>query len=189
MRSPRRRDIGHSVRVSDSTQLPQEGWYPDPAGTARWRFWDGAQWTVRYSDPPSERRNEGELRRPRVNAWRVAIAALWVVAIAASGLAAIAERPAFADVQSDAWIWLVIFTIPAIIFAVVAIWTPSILLITAALSATSSVLGGWGTMRDTHSTAAVGVLTVPFSATAIVGIGWLVDLWWQSVIRRRESDA
>ena len=28
------------------------GWYPDPAGTPRQRWWDGAAWTDHYTEPP-----------------------------------------------------------------------------------------------------------------------------------------
>lgn len=27
------------------------GWYPDPAGSVRRRYWDGQQWTDHYTDP------------------------------------------------------------------------------------------------------------------------------------------
>jgi hypothetical protein len=30
------------------------GWYPDPAGTGRLRWWDGTAWTDQYSTPPQQ---------------------------------------------------------------------------------------------------------------------------------------
>ena len=29
-----------------ATRLPRPGWYPDPAGSSPFRFWDGSAWTV-----------------------------------------------------------------------------------------------------------------------------------------------
>jgi len=34
-----------------NTPATPAGWYPDPAGTARQRWWDGTQWTENYHDP------------------------------------------------------------------------------------------------------------------------------------------
>ena len=34
--------------------LPVAGWYPDPAGLPRSRWWDGAQWTEHLHDPSLE---------------------------------------------------------------------------------------------------------------------------------------
>jgi hypothetical protein len=38
------------------TQAPQAppGWYDEPAGTDRQRYWDGQQWTENYQGPPGE---------------------------------------------------------------------------------------------------------------------------------------
>ena len=36
---------------NSSTPTAAAGWYPDPAGSARSRWWDGTQWTEHYYDP------------------------------------------------------------------------------------------------------------------------------------------
>ena len=36
---------------NSSTPSVAAGWYPDPAGSARSRWWDGTQWTEHYYDP------------------------------------------------------------------------------------------------------------------------------------------
>ena len=36
---------------NSSTPSAAAGWYPDPAGSARSRWWDGTQWTEHYYDP------------------------------------------------------------------------------------------------------------------------------------------
>ena len=35
----------------DGTPTTPEGWYPDPDGTAKSRWWDGSAWTEHYHDP------------------------------------------------------------------------------------------------------------------------------------------
>jgi hypothetical protein len=32
------------------TSRPEAGWYRDPAGTHRYRYWDGVQWTSQVND-------------------------------------------------------------------------------------------------------------------------------------------
>jgi hypothetical protein len=38
------------VRVEDA---PSAGWYPDPEGGSRLRFWEGTDWSDRYRAPPT----------------------------------------------------------------------------------------------------------------------------------------
>lgn len=41
-----------------TTQLPPAGWYPDPAGQASFRYWDGQRWTDGPPPPtPEEKRD------------------------------------------------------------------------------------------------------------------------------------
>ena len=35
--------------TDDNSTTPAAGWYPDPAGTPRTRWWDGTRWTENYS--------------------------------------------------------------------------------------------------------------------------------------------
>ena len=37
-----------------TTQLPPAGWYPDPAGGGRLRYFNGSSWTDHYSQPPRQ---------------------------------------------------------------------------------------------------------------------------------------
>jgi hypothetical protein len=41
---------------------PRSGWYPDPTGSARLRWWDGTDWTDTFRPPPTV----GELARLKV---------------------------------------------------------------------------------------------------------------------------
>ncbi|MFZ8999092.1 MAG: DUF2510 domain-containing protein [Ilumatobacteraceae bacterium] len=44
------------MRIQDA---PPAGWYPDPEGTARLRFWEGTDWTDRYRARPAGSFDEG----------------------------------------------------------------------------------------------------------------------------------
>lgn len=37
-----------------NVDAPQAGWYPDPRGRTRLRWWDGLDWTEIYRAPPSD---------------------------------------------------------------------------------------------------------------------------------------
>lgn len=43
--------VAYSRAMTDSP--PPEGWYPDPFGRHRQRFWDGSHWTSRVTDGSS----------------------------------------------------------------------------------------------------------------------------------------
>jgi hypothetical protein len=37
--------------MSDARSGPAAGWYPDPAGSGRTRWWDGSRWTENFTEP------------------------------------------------------------------------------------------------------------------------------------------
>lgn len=37
--------LGAVPRREPGLTAPPAGWYPDPGGWTRWRWWDGARWT------------------------------------------------------------------------------------------------------------------------------------------------
>jgi uncharacterized membrane-anchored protein YitT (DUF2179 family) len=117
--------------------------------------------------------------RPRISArsvaWRCVLGVCWLGAIALAALGALANRPQYADVRSGAWIYLVAFNLPAVVVALVFIRTPLVLAFTAVGAAAIAALLSWTTMRDTSSTAALGVLTAALFPGVIVAIGLGVD--------------
>jgi hypothetical protein len=121
--------------------------------------------------------------------WRFAFGIGWILVAAIASFGALVNRPAFAGTQAFASIFLVLFGIPAVVLAIAAIRPAGLLVATAVLSGAVSALGAWSTMRDTSSTAAIGVITTPFAATLIVVIGCAVSGFSMPGARRRRREA
>ena len=105
----------------------------------------------------------------------MAIGFVWLGVIAAASLAALWNRPQYADVQASAWVYLALFSVPGIVLALALIRAPLILGATAVASAVWSAMNAWNTMRDTSSTAALGLLATPIIGLVIVVVGCVVD--------------
>jgi Protein of unknown function (DUF2510) len=64
--------------VSASTPLPAPGWYPDPAGTNRRRWWDGRAWTEYFADGGWDGRIDQPPLAPDA---RVNTPYIWIIAL------------------------------------------------------------------------------------------------------------
>ena len=52
---------------------PVAGWYPDPAGSPRLRWWNGSSWTEQFQPMPNFRQQpipRTHAKRPRAHPWR-----------------------------------------------------------------------------------------------------------------------
>lgn len=88
----------------------QEGWYPDPAGSGGYRYWDGAQW----SDQPAVSKIPGQPRNRIVSRSIIAgilIAVSPIIMAIVGGFGSGASM--FNESEgSGAAIWLVFMTVP-----------------------------------------------------------------------------
>lgn len=105
------------------------GWYPDPSGGTRTRWWDGAQWTEHYQDPYNPAAAAVALRAPEgtkpYTPW------IWLIAIIPVlpmfGLLGIDWNGMFGAIdprneQSVIAAQFAIFTSPAYLGAVIGGW-------------------------------------------------------------------
>ena len=44
---------------------PAPGWYPDPAGSPRLRWWNGGMWTEQYQPIPTQRQAMPQQQMPQ----------------------------------------------------------------------------------------------------------------------------
>jgi hypothetical protein len=62
-----------------TTPAVQPGWYADPAGTPRSRWWDGATWTEHYQEPYSAAAAAAALKAPEGT--KVGTVWIWLIAL------------------------------------------------------------------------------------------------------------
>ena len=90
--------------------LPQEGWYPDPAGSGGYRYWDGAQWSDQpaVSKIPWQQRNR-IVSRSIMAGILIAVSPIIMAFVGSFGSGA----SMFNESEgSGAAIWLVFMTVP-----------------------------------------------------------------------------
>ena len=94
---------------------PAAGWYPDPSGRQKYRWWDGARWTayagdddVRWDEAPVEPEREAETGMPGLGAAAVGFVAGGVLGLVIALALRAADYPlgrAFALATSELGLW------------------------------------------------------------------------------------
>ena len=113
--------------------------------------------------------------------YRAIVAGVWLGAVALATILASATRSDGARVPTSSAFYLVFFTIPGVLLAVVMIRRRAMLLTVAVLAGAWSVFFSWRTMHSTRHVAGFGILVTPMVAFVIVAIGFVVD----RILRRR----
>jgi hypothetical protein len=110
--------------------------------------------------------------------WRAVCGTLWLVALTA--VAIIGGRSGAGDEISHdvvirhgpgaaAGVVMVLFTLPSILVAVLAITHRVSTLVAHAAGAAVTCSVAWSVLHDTHSTVGIGIFAIPFYAVLIVG--------------------
>jgi len=107
---------------------------------------------------------------------RVTLGVVWFGLVALATFASFVNRPAAAEVPTKGAFYLVFFTIPGVLLAVVLIRRWVILIPTAVIAAAWSAWFSGETMRNSHSAAVLGILVTPMVAFVIVGVACFVDI-------------
>jgi hypothetical protein len=102
------------------------------------------------------------------------LGAAWVVALAVVVSIALARRPDDVGTNDGAGLAIIVVTLPAIAFAVWRPRLPVVATLTMVVGAIATCVTGWSVLFDRHSTAAVGIVGVPFDAVAVVVAGIFV---------------
>ena len=79
---------------------PVEGWYPDPAGTAQLRWWDGYSWTADYL-PDDTVQDSVPQARPKAPATQLATTVILSLLVAAFTVGAIATTSLFLSANKE----------------------------------------------------------------------------------------
>lgn len=114
--------------TSPVTPSVPAGWYPDPAGGARSRWWDGTQWTEHFQEPYDPAAAAAALKAPEGTQWNTPW--IWLIIVIPLlpmiGLLTIDWRSMFtfdpSDPTSAMNAQFAIFTSPGYLLAVLGGW-------------------------------------------------------------------